>query len=79
MICRSVQPRTGSTNIVRTRRHKGMGSVSDGRHLEVAREGTGQSVLGTCIREFRGDGCSWNVVWIERAGGLAFDKLGFNL
>lgn len=55
-----------------------MGSISIGGHLEVSRKDTGETVLGTCIRELRRDGCGWHVVRIEWTGALAFGMLGFN-
>lgn len=55
-----------------------MSSVSVCGHLEVPGTGTGKSVYGTCIRVLGRDWGSRDVVCVEWAGALAFDKLGFN-
>ena len=56
-----------------------MDIVSEGRHLEVPRAGTGQSVYGACVGELRRDGGSRYMVRIEWTGDLAFGMLGFDL
>lgn len=48
--------------------------ISDSRHLEVPGTCAGESVLGTCVGELRGDGGGWNMVRIEWTGRLAFGK-----
>lgn len=74
MICRSVKTWTGSSNIICAGRHKFMRVISDSRHLEVPGTCAGESVLGTCVGELRGDGGGWYMVRIEWTGRLAFGK-----
>ena len=55
MVCRCVQTRTRSSNIIEAWSHKCVGSVTVGRHLEIARKGTRESILGTCKGELGSD------------------------
>ena len=79
MICRSIETRTGSSNVIGARRHKHMGSVSLSGYSKAPRIGSRGSVHGTCIGKLRRDGGSRFMVRIVRAGSLAFGELSPSL